>query len=481
MTIVLKLTNRQLHIEGASQKTLRAIDKATSYMVSGAQFAPAFQSKRWDGFEHLLKFSKKAGYHVPSGLVVDVLRVLRARGDAYRLTDQTHVKNERRVIAWNPAIVLRDYQHEAVRAIFSGPLPGIGILKMPIRSGKTKTGARIIQKLGLPTLLIVPSQMLLNQTVDALREALPDVPIGKIGDGHFDVAFITVATIQSLQRSFKTRASKKPTERMNWKVLSKFFDVVICDEAHHFGGNSSWHSVLYQIDARYKIALSATLFMNDETQIELGVIWVRGIFGPIRIDLDTSTLVEQGFLMRQNVLMYRVSKPNLEGKRWSQTLRQKGIETNTYRNRMIAKLAEKQVALGRKVLIVSNRLNQISCITDELDGLDLGYRTITSADGSDAREQKVDAFRDGSCSILVGTVLSEGVDLPSVETVIVADGGKSQIGTIQKQRNLTVAKNKTKSILIDFFDDTNGYFRKHSEERLKTYQAESAFNVKLVG
>lgn len=480
MPVVLTLTNRLLTIEGASRKTLRALDAATSYAVSGAQFAPSFISKRWDGLEHLLRFSKKAGYHVPSGLVVDVLRVLRARAVVYELRNRTCVKNERRAIAWNPEIVLRDYQHAAVRAIMGRPLPGIGTLKMPIRSGKTKTGARIIQKFGLPTLFIVPSQMLLNQTVDALREALPGVAVGRIGDGHFDVQFVTVATIQSLQRSFKTRASKKPSARLNWKELSKKFDVLICDEAHHFGGNSSWHSVVFQIDARFKIALSATVFPDSDAQIELGVIWVRGIFGPIRIDIDTSQLVEQGYLMRQNVRMYRVTKPDLEGVRWSQTLRKRGIESNAYRNGMIATLAEKEVALGRKVLIVSNRLNQISAITDELDGLDLGYRTITSADNTEARETKVDAFRNGKCSILVGTVLSEGVDLPSVETVIVADGGKSQIATIQKQRNLTVATGKTKSVLIDFFDDTNSYFRRHSEERLKTYRAESAFNVKLV-
>ena len=476
MYVTLRITNRQLFIDGASRKLLRAVDKATRYAIAGAQFAPAFRSKRWDGMEHLLRFSAKQGYHMPSGLVVDVIRVLKHRRQPYIIKDETVVRHERRAIQWNKAIVLRDYQHAAVRAAFAPPLPGMAILKMPIRSGKTKTGARIIQKLGLPTLFVVPSQMLLGQTVAALQEALPGIKIGQIGDGQNEIGFVTVATIQSLQRRYKSRASKSST----WKAFVKSFDLLIVDEAHHFGGNSSWHSVIYQIDAKYKIALSATVFLKNESQIELGVIWIMGIFGPVRIDVNTSSLVEQGYLMRQNVEMHHIAKPNLDGQRWSQTLLKAGITNNVFRNKKIASLAESEVALGRKVLIIANRIEHIGQIVDELETLGLDCRVITGADNSESREDKVEAFKNGVVSILVGTVLSEGVDLPSVETVINAEGGKSDIKTIQRQRNLTIAHGKTKSVMIDFFDDTNSYFRKHSQARLDAYSSEPAFVVNVI-
>lgn len=470
--VALRLTNRRLFVSDLPRKIARALDAAMSYNVAGGQFSAAFKAHRWDGKEHLLKFSDKLGYYCPAGLVVDVLRVLRASGTRYTLKDETVIRGQRRQLQWNSAVVLRDYQNAAVRSVMAAPLPGIGILKLPIRSGKTKTAGKIIHRLGLKTLFVVPSQMLLNQTAEALAESLLDCPIGRIGDGHHEEEFVTVATIQSLAKIKKRKAE--------WKIFREAFDVIIVDELHHYGGNGGWHTILYDLDARFKIGLSATVFMQSETQIELGIIWCRAIFGPIRIDISTSELIRRGFLMQQNVEIHEINKPNLSGQRWSQTLREEGITRNAFRNLKIAKLAEAQASAGRRVLIIANRLDHIGELSEQLDVLEVDYRIITGRDGSEARVDKIQGFRDGDYNVLLGTVLSEGVDLPCVETVINAEGGKSDINTVQRQRNLTISDGKTESILIDFMDNTNKYFKAHSKARLEAYRSESAFKIKIV-
>lgn len=496
----LTLTNRKLYVAGADSATLRALEEATSYSVAGHYFSAAFRNKRWDGKEHLMTLSRRDGYYVPAGLFCDVVDVLKSLGVRYRLDDQTEVRHKPKPLAWNEAIKLREYQVRAVDTLLGAEVhPGVGLLKMPIRSGKTKTAASLIGRVGLPTLFLVPSQMLLRQTAEALKEALPDAHIGLIGDGENEVGFITIATLQSLDRlrngvvpKFRprkgmTRDQIKESEeelreraremKRRYKELCKTFDLVICDEAHHIRGQGDWYKIMYEMDARYKVGLSATAYPDNQDEAERGIIWMKATCGPIRIDIPTSELVEAGFLMRQNVYMVRITRPNLMGHRWSNTLRERAITQNRKRNQIIARLTRKYVNQRMKVLIVANRFDHIACLQEALDADGVDYRVVTGRDNGYARQEKVDGFVQGEYGALIGTVLGEGVDIPSVDVVINAEGGKDDKATVQRQRNLTISAGKTRAILVDFLDETNEYFRKHSRARLEAYRAESSFKV----
>lgn len=503
--IDLILTNRKLIIEGASLETMRALEGATSYVVAGHWFSPAFKAHRWDGKERLMAYSNRDGHHVPAGLFLDVVSVLKKLGERFRVTQRTHVRHKRTELRWGD-VVMRGYQKRAVNAVLKCEHPGVGLLKMPIRSGKTKTAGRLIYKIGRPTLFLVPSQMLLRQTVGSLRECMPDADIGMIGDGENEQGFITVATLQSLARlrsgivpmprrhpkapkpsaaqlklEAKARAKKSREMKLRYKALCDAFDLVIVDEAHHIRGEGEWYKILYEMDARFKVGLSATAYPENESEAERGIIWMRATCGPIRIDVPTSELVDAGFLMRQNVRMFRITKPNMNGMKWSNTLRQRCVTQNKRRNRLIVKLAEKYVAAGCKVLIVANRFDHIDAIVEMMEERSMDYRVVTGKDKGDTRDSKVEDFVDGLCSVLIGTVLGEGIDIPVVDVVINAEGGKDDKATVQRQRNLTISPGKTRAVLIDFMDETNGYFRKHSKQRLEAYQTEPSFNVRLVG
>lgn len=501
--IKLVLTNRKLFVAGADSATIRALEAITSYTVAGHYFSPAFRQKRWDGREHLLQLSRQSGYFVPAGLFDDVTAELRRLKARFQLTDKTLLRHKPVAVEWNDSIVLRGYQTKAVDAVLECDQFGVGVLKMPIRSGKTKTAAWLIKRLGLPTLFLVPSQMLLRQTHEALTEALPGVSIGMIGDGEDEVGFITIATMQSLNRlrNGTVRRPRAPPDapkaelkrldeewrekvkalKARYKQLTESFDLVIGDEVHHIRGDGDWYKIAYEMDAKYKVGLSATVFPDNESEAERGIIWTKAIFGPIRVDIPTSELVDAGYLMKQNVYMVRVTKPNMKGFRWSNTLRERCVTQNKRRNRVIARLALKYVNDGMKVLIVANRFDHIACLESELDVQNVDYRIVTGRDNSYAREEKVQGFVAGEYSVLIGTVLGEGVDIPSVDVVINAEGGKDDKATVQRQRNLTISAGKRRAVLIDFLDETNEYFKKHSMARLEAYRSESAFSVKILG
>lgn len=510
--IRLVIDNQNVIIQGAPSPVIRELEKACSYLVAGHWFAPAFKAKRWDGREHLLVF-KKGRYIAPIGLLPDIRRTLREEGVPFQVKRRKQVWPERVDFAWNPEIKLRDYQKAAVDAFCAKPEPGRGMLKMPIRSGKTKTAAGVIHRLGVRTLFMVPSQMLLYQTAESLRESLLDCHVGMIGDGHFEIGDVTVATVQSLDamRGRKSRQCDgnrlrdqsgnwikgkyqqevaacgrkkcdgahgfftKPDPR--WAGLLDRFGLVVFDECHHLRGDS-WHKTMMAFRARYRLGLSATIYLENASEMERGVIWLKACCGDIKYEVSTSYLISKGYLMRQRVLMYEVDEPDRHGAKWSGDLRNQCVYENPIRNQFIVTIARHMVSRGANVMIVTNRLNQIALLADLIDKTPLEYVTLTGRDSQDMREARVDQFKRGKVPIIVGTVFGEGVDIPEVEVVINAEGGKDMKSTVQRMRNMTPSKGKTLCVLVDFWDTMNKYFHDHSKARLKTYESELAFSIR---
>jgi Prasinovirus putative VV A18 helicase len=458
--------NRKIVLSALDDGDVAAIDALTSYRVAGFFMSAAYRSGTWDGKAHLLTVRAQDGaYELPPGLLKNVLDGLKEVGARYKLIDRARYHHKHRKLVWNPALTFRAYQLEAIDAALEA---GNGVLKMPTRSGKTRTAARLIWHIGHPTLFVVPSKSLLHQTLKVLREAFPEERIGAIGDGIEEVEDITVALIHSLSKRFKKR----------WR---KRWDVLIIDELHHFGGTGEWHKVVARFDCKHRFGLSATYFPDAESEAERGIIWARALTGPLVIDIPTSRLVDEGFLMKQHVRMYRCRTPtNIAGLKWSETVRREGISVNPWRNRVIALLTKKHVDAGSKVLIVTNRLDQIGMLQEFLDDYGIDYRICVGKTSSQEREDAIDDLVSGRAQVIMGTVIGEGLDIPMANVVVNAEGMKDLKNTIQRQRNLTIAEGKQQAVLIDFFDQTNEYLLKHSKARLATYRSEGAFDVRLV-
>ena len=97
------------------------------------------------------------------------------------------------------------------------------------------------------------------------------------------------------------------------------------------------------------------------------------------------------------------------------------------------------------------------------------------------RKQILEDFGNKKIKILISTVVNEGVNIPSMDVIIMAGGGKSNKQTVQRVgRALRKAEGKSEAVIIDFMDADGGMLQRHSKARLKTYRKESEFEIKEI-
>jgi superfamily II DNA or RNA helicase len=478
-------------IRGAIPRdVVRDLDKRTSYKIEGARFVIAFRQKRWDGKEHLMKYDPMKGvYRVPIGMADEVFAAFEASKLAYEVVDSRKRPEPVFEIKWNPEVVLRPYQIDAINAFADRPREDprstFGFFKMAIRSGKTTTTSGLIAKLRVRTLFVVPSQMLLDQTIESFEKSL-GVKIGKIGDGVCDPQDITVATAQSLlalRGGTKTKKGEEvevPASPL-YAWLVKAVDFLVVDEVHHVNADK-WREMLLDFRPFYRLGLTATPPINTEGDNSKGSIWLKAFVGGIVYEITPTKLIELGFLMRPTIELHTIRHPKtLEKRRWSAKLWDEAIMANSYRNGLIVSRTMELVQEGHRVLVVAGRTGHIAALREVFETL-AGVRplVVTGTSRAPERKEAVRRFVAKDPAILIGTVFKEGVDIPSVEVVVIADGGADEKMTVQKMRSLTKTDGKTQCLVVDFLDLTNPYFAEHSKRRLRTYRDEGAFEFRIV-
>lgn len=469
--ISITLDNNYIYIRNVPGPIFGQLREKTSYRVAGYQYTTAYQEGRWDGKKYLLTYSKAEKiFKAPAGLAEKIVGIIENNGIKWELTDlRIYPKYN---LEFNQVTGLRPYQQEALELATEEygltKSVGRGIIKMPPRAGKSLTAAAIIAKLGVNTLFVVPSQLLLYQSQKAISEAL-GIEVGILGDGIWEPQDITVSTAQTL-------VAKRNTPQYR-DVINR--DLLIVDEYHHCTGDQ-WRNILHDCPAPYKIGLSATVFLNNYDEEELGVIWLRACAGEILIDIPVSELIRLGYLVKPKFLIVPIREPDLSDEWWSQQLPKAAIWGNPIRNRIIADITEKLIKTeNRKVVIVSNRLEQVDTLFKMMNS-SISCERIVGATPAPKRAEIIESFRKGHISALIGTVLSEGVDIPEIDCVINAEGGKNIKTTYQRLRCLTLCEGKKDAVFVDFADMTHKYFAQHSRDRLSVYRSEKEFDIEIL-
>jgi len=67
-------------------------------------------------------------------------------------------------------------------------------------------------------------------------------------------------------------------------------------------------------------------------------------------------------------------------------------------------------------------------------------------------------------------VWKEGIDIPQLDVLVVAGGGRSRISVVQRAGRLLRPKD-TNPLLIDCMDYGNDYLASHSQQRFQIYRA----------
>jgi len=491
MKVELRNTGLRLTPEsGEEVDEIASFRKRTSFLTPGYRFDTRFLLGRWDGRTYLVEREKGRGkralsaWTVPVGLLAAALEAF----EGVEVEDLRRPVGEVRGLAFDSSakIELRDYQREAVDAFVesTGLTAGKGLLQLPTRSGKTVIASEVIRRLGVRTLFVVSSNLLLRQTAALFSRLICEqTPSGAplvavYGAGSTETAWITVASVQSL-----CAHSKRPEVR----ALLATVDLVIFDECHHLTGDF-WREVVTGSDARYKLGLSATI----EIDADASSVWIEAATGPVLYALTPSDLIADGWLCRPLISFEVAPEPpgGVDGSLPWSTQYRVGIVENAARNARIAALALEAVLRRERVLVTLRHVAHCATLRAELEGVGLTVAEITGSTPAKKREKLSEAFRTGELDVLIGTVFGEGVDLPWLDTVIVGDGGASPVLTLQRLRNLTPYDPLTGRARVspmevpvvvrvhDFVDLATKSLASHSRARLRTYREHEAFDVR---
>jgi len=401
----------------------------------------------WDGTIELSKTYKDI-ITIPIGLTERVEETLKRAGYDVQ-------KNMRCIdafnfdwIKWESDIVLREMQLIAIENALKSMRDGMGkIISAPTGSGKTILGVKLITEIKNPTLIVVPRLTIAEQWKKAI-EKNTDATAYVWGGKSKRIGEITITTIAAMSRKNRT-TNHFPVD---------MFGLVIIDECHHTPA-TSLYELMTSINPTYRLGLSATPFREDGETLKM----IAALGEPFEVT-TARKLITQKVLSKPVIEILKAPTNTYNAESYA-AMYDSQIVTNTQRNRIIANKAISRAALGESVLIAVNRIKHGETLATLTNST-----FIHGGTDEDERNRVLDEFRNKKMLILVSTLLGEGVDIPSLDTIIIAGGGKSKVGHTQViGRALRRATGKNGARIIDVIDETK-WLRNHAEKRLMNYK-----------
>lgn len=456
------------------KRIVNLLDDALAIEQKGSHFNPSVQAGRWDGRRHV--FYKDGsefpdGGTFPYGIVKRVKRLLREAGYRVMKTrdERERVHGDVELEIWPEmlaGITLRPDQMDVIAAALSN---GCGLLHVATGGGKTAEGAAIIKALITKRcLFLVHTKQLLRQARSDIAEFLGTIEehVGVIGDGRFEPKHVTVATVQSL-----TRAGGDAQKRVISKYL-KSIELLILDETHHASAKT-FYRLVQRIDAPWRYGMSGTPFGLADGK---GLL-VEAAFGPVVARVTNQELIDKGINAKPTIRMVECDEPKFdeeqEGLDWD-TVYKEGIVLNDHRNRLVAEWARRFAKKDWPTLVMVRQLWHGDNLCELLRARKVPHAFVHGKMHTDEVERQKDRLTEGKIRVLIASpIFGEGVDIPSIRALIVADGGQSTANVLQKiGRGLRRKKDDNRVDVVDFADTTHKWLSRHSQERLALYEGE---------
>lgn len=412
---------------------MEEIHFATSFEDEGARHTQSYKNGNWDG--RIALFDRETRMF-PVGLLKTVIDILDSKQIEYILEDRRILPEKKYNFEEN--VTLRDYQEVVVNKAL---LFKRGILQLATGAGKTKIACAITSKLGLNTVFFVHTHFLLNQAKSEMEKVL-NTKIGQIGGGVVDIQPVTVAmiqtTIQALGREYipsideEENGIEEDTTDITGKEdliknMLENVNVIFFDECQ-FVAAESFYIVANSCGAFYKYGLSATPYRSDKKDP-----MIIAALGSIITKVSASYLIKRGFLTQPKIHFFNVNKLNSEDKRKYNTVYKEEIIENPERNEKIIKSVKRLIDKNRSVLILVQQITHGELLQQLLLEEGIVTEFVYGLDDIRKREQEVSKLRyKQSLCLIASTIADEGLDIPSLDAVILAGGGKSPSKSLQR-------------------------------------------------
>lgn len=280
---------------------------------------------------------------------------------------------------------------------------------------------------------------------------------------------------------------------------------LIVSNCHHLPSSTMNEVAKWCSNAYYRIGVSATPWRDggDDLLIE-AVLRKRRPENSI----NASKLIELGFLTPATIYFVPM-KQQFKGKNYHKIYND-AIVNNEERNKAIVTITKKmRETRDASVLILIQRVEHGEKLQEELfkiypqqsfsmtvEDPKSGKPTLvrvknveflSGQDDALRRKAVIQACKERKCKILIGsTIADEGLDIPALDVLILAGGGKSSTRAFQRVgrvirlfKDPVTGKKKERALVFDFQDYTP-MLRRHARVREKLYKTEEKWDIKYL-
>jgi superfamily II DNA or RNA helicase/intein/homing endonuclease len=314
----------------------------------------------------------------------------------------------------------------------------------------TIIGCNAIKKIGRKTLILVhTSDLLINVWNDSLIKSFGPGIMGQVGiigggltdrdraalrlgvrSGDFNENIrkdIVIATFQTLMNRIDELTQYK-------------FGLMMVDECHHCPAQM-FRKVNAVIRAPYKLGLSATIERLDGMTRD-----VFGQLGSVQSKVSIRELINRGILAEprfqspvivDNDVMNSIQDSGLSGLNYSRLVKKKSAASQKKKD-FVVNICKNIAARDRKFLLFTDYVNAEDVFVRDMyaDSLLKEGTSVSVIDqgmASDERGEVFNFLENGDISgIVFGKLGSEGVNIPSVDVVVMANAVKSPITFTQR-------------------------------------------------
>jgi len=357
-------------------------------------------------------------------------------------------------------IRLRDYQREAIDAVFATWAEGMkrSAIVLPTGAGKTVVFSALVKRFregmsdpeqfrwnllvpGERVMILAHRDELVDQAIAKLRAMLPDtVSVGKVkandNEVHADVMVCSVQTLASKQR----RDALAGRQHLFGPI-----GLIITDECHHAAA-ASYKKIYEAFPDALNLGVTATMARGDN--VGLGSVW-----GDVVYTKSVLWMMSKGYLT------------DVEAKRVSVGVDMGGVKTSrgdyqagdlgralmeTQAHKPIA-LAYVEHAKDRRGIVFTPTVETAHATAEEMNSAGVKTAVVSGETPRDERRQIFEDFRTGRVQVLSNCmVLTEGFDAPWAEVAVIARPTQSQPLYVQMVgRVLRPWPGKSKALVLD--------------------------------
>ena len=334
-----------------------------------------------------------------------------------------------------------------------------GIILSPTGSGKT------LLQLGLMSAYPKKKILLLSHTIGITTQTIEELEkfgftdVQQIGGGsQYEGKFgrIVVSTIQSFHK-------------INPDDCADYFDIVMVDEAHRVSSlDSTYGEVLQVLMAPIRFGFTATLPTGQVEQMSL-----EALLGPVIGELTIGEAAELEILAVPKVKLLKSEFSNrIKDTKGYANVYQVGIVENDQRNSLIARTILKHAEAGDISLIFVNRIEHGERLQMMFDGLLWDKVPFIRGDMKPTERDNIKhSLMERRRKIAIATTAwREGINIPSLDVVFNAGGGKDELGVLQLiGRGLRRTSGKDVVTIYDIFDESHTYLISHFGRRITLY------------